>query len=123
MAPTWGGKSLNTEPVETINNAAETYKPRSSADSVLAQVKSDIEQSLTLFGPSNAIPTGKRVYWNRLASLILKGDVYIWSGTHMGGGAADFNIAKAALTEAKNMQSALLDLQANYVIYLTLLKR
>lgn len=114
MVQTWGGVPLNTEPVETINNAAETYKPRSSADSVLAQVKSDIEQSLTLFGPSNAIPTGKRVYWNRLASLILKGDVYIWSGTHMGGGPADFNIAKAALTEAKNMQSALLDLQANY---------
>ena len=114
MVQTWGNVPLNTEPVETINNAAETYKHRTGADTVMAQVKSDIEKSLQLFGPSNTIAGGKRVYWNRIATLVLKGDVFNWTGTHMGGGAADFTTAKNALMEVKNLQGATLDLQANY---------
>ncbi len=114
MVRTWGAVPLNTEPVETINNTAETYKRRTSADTVMTQVKADIEKSLQLFGSSNTIATGKRVYWNRVASLILKGDVFIWTGTHMGGGSADFTTAKTALQEVRNLQSATLDLQGNY---------
>ncbi|MFM1794001.1 MAG: hypothetical protein RL642_386 [Bacteroidota bacterium] len=114
MVRTWGDVPLNTEPVETLTNAAETYKRRTGADSVMAQVKSDIETSLQLFGSSNTIPAGKRVYWNRIASLILKGDVFLWSGTHMGGGNTDFNVAKTALQEVRSLQSATLDLNANY---------
>lgn len=114
MVRTWGAVPLNTEPVETINNTAETYKRRTSADTVMTQVKADIEKSLQLFGSSNTIAAGKRVYWNRVASLILKGDVFIWTGTHMGGGSADFTTAKTALQEVRNLQSATLDLQGNY---------
>jgi hypothetical protein len=114
MVRTWGDVPLNTEPVETLTNAAATYKRRTGADTVLAQVKSDIETSLQLFGASNTIPAGKRVYWNRVASLILKGDVFLWTGTHRGGGSADFNTAKSALQEVRSLQSATLELQANY---------
>lgn len=114
MLRTWGDVPLNTEPVETINNAAETYKARTPSIQVMSQIKSDIEQSLMLFGSSNTIPAGKRVYWNRIASLVLKGDVFIWSGTHMGGGNADFTTTKNALQEIRNLQGATLDLQANY---------
>lgn len=114
MVRTWGDVPLNTEPVETLTNAAATYKSRTSTDSVLRQIKADIETSLQLFGASNTIPAGKRVYWNRVASLILKGDVFLWTGTHSGGGAADFNTAKAALQEVRGLQSATLELQANY---------
>lgn len=114
MVRTWGAVPLNTEPVETITNTAETYKRRTSADTVMAQVKADIEQSLQLFGSSNAIAAGKRVYWSRLASLLLKGDVFIWTGTHMGGGNTDFTTAKNALQEVRNLQGATLDLQGNY---------
>lgn len=114
MLRTWGGVPLNTEPIETINNAAETYKRRTGADTIMTQIKADIEQSLTLFGSANTISTAKRVYWSRIASLILKGDVFIWSGTHMGGGNADFSTAKAALQEVRNLQGASLDLQSNY---------
>jgi hypothetical protein len=114
MLRTWGDVPLNTEPVETIENASETYKHRTKADSVMAQVKADIEQSLQLFGSNNALPAPKRVYWSRIASLVLKGDAYIWSGTHMGGGNNDFTIAKNALQEVKNLQGPTLDLQANY---------
>lgn len=114
MARTWGAVPLNTEPVETINNAAETYKRRTSVDTVMMQVKADIEESLRLFGSSNALPAGKRVYWSRVASLILKGDVFLWTGTHMGGGNADFTTAKNALLEVRNLESATLGLNTNY---------
>jgi hypothetical protein len=80
----------------------------------MAQVKSDIEKSLQLFGPTNLLSTDKRVYWSRLSSLVLKGDVFLWSGTHMGGGNADFTIARTALQEVRNLEGALLGLQADY---------
>src|SRR5207248_3156211 len=89
-------------------------KARTSSDSVMLQVKSDIEKSLQLFGSSNIIATGKRVYWNRVASLVLKGDVYLWSGTNMGGGTTDYTTAKAALQEVENLQGSSLNLDANY---------
>ncbi len=114
MLKTWGAVPLSIVPVQTINNTAETYKARTSADSIIVQVKSDIEKSLQLYGSSNIIPSGKRVYWNRVATLTLKGDVFIWSGTNMGGGATDFTIAKTALTEVRNLQGATLNLNANY---------
>lgn len=114
MLKTWGDVPLTTEPIKTIGNAADTYKKRTSADSIMIQVKSDIEKSLQLFGSSNIIPAGKRVFWNRVATLTLKGDVYLWSGTNMGGGNADFTTAANALQEVKSLQSALLNLQANY---------
>ncbi len=114
MLRTWGAVPLNTESVETINNTAETYKRRTGADTIMTQIKADIEQSLQLFGSANTLPAGKRVYWSRVATLILKGDVFLWSGTHMGGGNADFTTAKNALQEVRNLQGATLDLQANY---------
>lgn len=114
MLRTWGGVPLTTEPVITINNAAETYKARTSPDSIMIQIKSDIEKSLQLFGSSNTIPSGNRVFWNRLATLTLKGDVYLWSGTHMGGGNADFTTALTALQEIKNLEGTTLRLQPNY---------
>jgi starch-binding outer membrane protein, SusD/RagB family len=114
MLKTWGGVPLTTEAVTTINNAAETYKARSTPDSVMIQVKNDIEKSLQLFGSNNSFPAGNRVFWNRVASLTLKGDAYLWSGTNMGGGNKDFTTAKAALQEVKNLESASLKLDANY---------
>ncbi len=114
MLKTWGNVPLTTEPVTDLTNAAQTYKPRSSSDSVMIQIKSDIEKSLQLFGSSNVIPSGNRVFWNRVATLALKGDVYIWSGTNMGGGANDLTKAKTALQEIKSMESSTLNLNSNY---------
>lgn len=114
MLKTWGPVPLTIEPVGTIENAAQTYKARSAEADVIKQVKADIEQSLQLFGSSNAFASGNRVFWNRVATLTLKGDVNIWSGTNMGGGAADFTAAKAALQEVKALQGSTLNLAANY---------
>ena len=100
MLRTWGGVPLRTEPITTIDNLTDLYTARATPEDVMKQIKSDIEQSLTLFGGSNTF-TAKRVYWNRAATLTLKGDVFIWSGTNMGGGNADFTTAKTALDEVK----------------------
>lgn len=114
MLKTWGGVPLNIVPLRTISSPTATYKARSSADSVMLQIKSDIEQSLTLFNGNNAFPSGKRVYWNRVATLTLKGDVYIWSGTLMGGGTTDLTTAQNALQEVESLQGGTLNLDANY---------
>lgn len=114
MLKTWGGVPLTTEPVSTINNAGETYKQRSSPEAVISQIKSDIEKSLQLFGSANTMPPGNRVFWKRIATLTLKGDVYIWSGTNTGGGNMDLTTAKSALQEVRNLEGAALRLDANY---------
>ncbi|MFN8353272.1 MAG: RagB/SusD family nutrient uptake outer membrane protein [Spirosomataceae bacterium] len=111
MLKTWGGVPITTEPVTSVGSLTDLYKARSTAQDVMQLIKSDLEQSLTLFGTSNTFTT-KRVYWNRPATLTLKGDVFIWSGTNMGGGAADFTVAKTALDEVKAITT--LGLQANY---------
>jgi hypothetical protein len=111
MLRTWGGVPLVTEPISTIGNLADLYTPRATPEDVMKLIKADIEQSLTLFAGNNAFTT-KRVYWNRAATLTLKGDAYIWSGTHLGGGSADFTTAKAALEEVKAFTT--LGLQASY---------
>jgi len=114
MLKTWGGVPLTTQTVKQIDNAAQTYKPRSTPDSIMLQIKSDIEKSLELFGTDNTMTTDKRVYWNRVATLTLKGDVYLWSATHMGGGTKDLNTAKSALMEIRQQEGATLGLQADY---------
>lgn len=111
MLRTWGGVPLITEPLSAIGSLTDLYTPRAAPDDVLKLIKADIEQSLTLFAGNNAF-TAKRVYWSRAATLTLKGDAYIWSGTHMGGGSADFTTAKAALEEVKALPT--LGLQATY---------
>lgn len=111
---TWGTVPIITEPIGSISSPVETYKPRSSQDSVMMLIKSDIEKSLTYFGSSNTFQSGNRVFWNRVATLTLKGDVNIWSGTHLGGGNADFTTAKTALQEVKSLEGATLKLNTNY---------
>ncbi|GAA4452856.1 SusD family outer membrane lipoprotein NanU [Nibrella saemangeumensis] len=108
---TWGDVPITTEPVAAVGNLTDLYRERSSADEVMKLIKSDIEQSLSLFGGTNTF-TPKRVHWSRAATLTLKGDVFLWSGTHMGGGAADFTTAKTALDEVKAIPA--LGLQANF---------
>ncbi|MCX6215760.1 RagB/SusD family nutrient uptake outer membrane protein [Spirosoma sp.] len=108
---TWGGVPITTEPVTSVESLTDLYKARSTPEEVMKLIKSDLEQSLTLFAGSNALPT-KRVTWSRAATLTLKGDVFIWSGTHMGGGSADFKVAKSALEDVKALPA--LGLQATF---------
>ena len=45
--------------------------------------------------------------WSKAATLMLKGEVYLWSGKQMGGGNGDATIAKSALTDIQNNVSVL----------------
>lgn len=119
MLRTWGKVPLTTEPLEEIGDLTALYKERAGTDLVMKQIKADIDSSMALIGPTVTYATpanpsnNKRVYWNRAATLTLKGDVYIWAATHMGGGSTDLTTAKTALEEVKN-NTALFGLQANY---------
>ena len=107
MLMTWGTVPLVTEPTESIN-FKELSKPRTPEQEIMAQIKSDLTASLDAFGTQNQFQSRQK--WSKAASLVLKGDVYIWSGTHLGGGAGDYQQAKSALQEVVAMSGlALLD--------------
>lgn len=113
MLRTWGGVPLTTEPMVEVTSLADLYKERSEPEVIMTQIKQDLETSLQLFNGDNSF-AAKRVYWNRPATLTLKGDVYLWSGTLMGGGSSDLNAAKAALEEVAALEGATLGLQPDY---------
>jgi hypothetical protein len=109
MLKTWGKVPITIEPLLNID-PSNTGKARSSESDVMAQIKDDIEQSLSHFGDDYSFQNNKRIYWSKAATLTLKGDVYIWSGTHLGGGSADYTAAKQALLDLQqNADVGLLD--------------
>jgi hypothetical protein len=98
LLKTWGDVPIILEPLSTID-PANLSKERSSQIEVMSLIKSDISASLSAFGSDGSFFQGSKIYWSKAATLALKGDVYIWSGNLLGGGASDFNEAKSALQE------------------------
>ncbi len=96
MLRAWGDVPITLEPLKEVNLIL-LKKQRSPKEEVMKQVKSDIEESLKLFGETNTKWLGKNIYWSKAATLALKGDVYLWSGKVLGGGNEDFIEAKKAL--------------------------
>ena len=87
-----------TEPLQNVDNLAALRKARAPKAEVLAFIKQDIQRSLDLFN-GNENFYRDNVYWSKRATLILKGDVFLWSGKVLGGGTADFTEAKNALSQ------------------------
>lgn len=106
LLKTWGDVPITTEPL-TNADPSVLSKPRAPQQEVMNLIKSDIDISLEYFGNDGSYWQGKRIYWSKAATLTLKGDVYIWSGNLLGGGAADFQEAKAALNQVRSMDVAL----------------
>ena len=106
MLKTWGGVPITTEPLLSVN-PDELSKPRASQEELMAQIKADIQSSLDAFGSDNSFWQGSNVYWSKAATLALKGDVYIWSGTLLNGGSSDYTEAKNALQQIGSMGFAL----------------
>ncbi len=94
---TYGGVPLRLEPEVSNGNTdpVALRKARSSEAEVLAAVKADVDNAVTLFG-SAATPADKS-QWNPQAALMLKGEVYLWSAK-VYNNTADLAVAKAALT-------------------------
>ncbi|WP_204375010.1 RagB/SusD family nutrient uptake outer membrane protein, partial [Sunxiuqinia dokdonensis] len=98
MVKAWGDVPISTEPLLEVD--LETLKkPRAPKTEVMAQIKRDIATSLEYFGNDNSLWLGKKTYWSKAATLALKGDAFLWSGTVLGGGTADFTEAKTALSQ------------------------
>lgn len=105
LARSWGGVPIRTEPTESYDPVAIQI-PRSSVQDVFKLIKDDLEQAIALF-PSNSIDAN-RTAWSKPAANALKGDVYLWTGKLLNGGAADFTTALAALNAAQTSTAQLL---------------
>ncbi|WP_419803339.1 SusD family outer membrane lipoprotein NanU [Mucilaginibacter sp.] len=94
----WGSVIIQTEPTSgsTLDISA-LAKAASPADAVMALIKADIDKSTTSFVTDYSFRNLKG-YWSKSATLMLKADVYLWTGNRSGG-TADVTIAKAALTD------------------------
>lgn len=105
MARTWGAAPLVTEPTEGFD-PSEVYRPRNSVEEMFELIKSDIDESLSLFS-SDMIDD--RSVWSAPSVHAMKADVYLWTGKRQNGGAADFETALAAAEEASQANAHLLD--------------
>ena len=110
LLKTWGTVPLSLEPVVNVDPSL-LNKVRSSEADVMAQIKADLQASLDAFGSDNSFFNNSTIYWSKAATLVLKGDVFIWSGNLLGGGATDFNTAKTALEQ---IASTGVSLESNY---------
>ncbi|HRP58236.1 RagB/SusD family nutrient uptake outer membrane protein [Agriterribacter sp.] len=93
---TYGGVPIQLEPEVSNGNtdAVALRKARASEAEVLDAIKADVNKSISLFGTAGA-PADKS-QWNPLASLMLKGEVYLWSAK-LYNTTADLAEAKSAL--------------------------
>ncbi|MFI5157454.1 MAG: SusD family outer membrane lipoprotein NanU [Sphingobacteriales bacterium] len=89
----WGNAIITTAPIViNINNLNQTQSP---AASVMALIKSDIDQSVASFGTDYSFRNLKG-YWSLSATLMLKAEVYLWTSSH-NNSTADATIALTAL--------------------------
>lgn len=102
LLKTWGDVPIILEPM-TVVDPNGLSRERSSQAEVMNLIKAEIEASLNAFGSDGSFWGGSKIFWSKGATLALKGDVYIWSGNIMGGGAVDFTEAKAALQEISSL--------------------
>ncbi len=93
---TYGGVPLRLEPEVLLGNTdpVKLRKARATEAEVLAAIKSDIGKSVTAFGTA-ASPSDKSL-WSPKATLMLKGEVFLWSAK-VYGTTADLAEAKGAL--------------------------
>ena len=105
---TWGPAIITTDPTFSLN-VGELGKAASSQEDVMALIKEDIKTSVSSFADNYTIK-GKKSLWSKAATLMLKGEVYLWSAKQMNGGVEDAKIAKQALEEIqKNVSNLALE--------------
>ncbi len=80
----WGSVPLRTTPDVVLGNInpVELQKPRAKVSEVLAQIKTDVKESIECFKAGEGYTKFSRtkVFWNIQASKMLAGEVYLWSG-------------------------------------------
>lgn len=99
---TFGGVPLVKEAkvMGGITDAESLYEGRATAKQTLDFIKEDITRSETAFGDNNTIKL-KKGMWSKAATMMLKGEVYLWSAKVTTGDQApaigDLGISKAAI--------------------------
>lgn len=94
----WGKVPITLETLKTTD-PENLEKERAPKAEVVDIIKSDIEKSLEYYDSNNEFWNTNRNYWSRLATLMLKGEVYAWSARVLNGGNEDLLIAKNAFNE------------------------
>ena len=108
----WGDVIITTEPtLGSELDISHLDKAASPASEVMDLIKKDIDASEKAFGGDYSYKQGK-CYWSKPATLMLKGEVYLWSGRQMGGGTGDYTVAKTALQDLQ--QNGNLKLQEKF---------
>lgn len=103
----WGDVILNlTYTSGSSLDLSDLSKPVSPASEVMAQIQSDIIASETAFGDNYSFKFGRH-FWSKAATLMLKGEAYLWSARQMNGGTADYITARTALEAVSNASVAL----------------
>jgi hypothetical protein len=110
MLRSWGNVIIQTEPTTSFD-ISNLSKPASGADSVMVLIKSDIDNSVNNFGTDYSF-RNRKGYWSKAATLMLKGEVYLWT-SYRGGGTADATTAANALTDIQSNVAGL-SLLPNY---------
>lgn len=100
---------LGVEVIDGELDPTKLYMPRANASEVMAQIKDDLQKSLTYFGSENSFDPygmGKKVYWNKAATESLIGEVYLWNAKVTTGdnsaSQADLAVAKQHLENVAN---------------------
>ena len=100
---------LGVEVIDGELDPTKLYMPRANASEVMAQIKDDLQKSLTYFGSENIFDPygmGKKVYWNKAATESLIGEVYLWNAKVTTGdnsaSLADLAVAKQHLENVAN---------------------
>ena len=73
---------LNVEVIDGELDPVKLFLPRSKPSEVMAQIKSDVEKSISCFGNQtgfNPYGHGSKCYWNKAASECLAGEIYLWN--------------------------------------------
>lgn len=116
----WGNVIIWTDYTEGSSlDLKHLNKSASPAADVMQQIIDDITASETAFGNDYSFRNGtQRYYWSKGATMMLKGEAYMWRGKHFGGGNADYTTAKNALMAIQaSGKFKLLDNYANVFAY------
>lgn len=110
---TYGTAPLQLDPNKVVNgnfNPEELYEGRASGSALMAQIKSDLSESLKYFGDDNSFDPknrgNKKGYWSKAATEFLTGEVYLWNSKvsvdDNPATEADLTVAKTHLTNVLN---------------------
>lgn len=109
----WGDVVWTDQP-STGFEIGKLDKAASPAAEIMEKIKADIQSSEDSFGTDYSFRES-RTFWSKAATLMLKAEVYLWSGRRMGGGSADATVAQNALTDIQShISRETLDLMPNY---------